>query len=133
MEDEIKELSKYRLEKAKLDLDSAKINFNNKLFSQSINRSYYAIFHAVRSLLAFDRFDSQKHTGIISYFNLHYIKEGKIDKKYSKILMSAEKIRINTDYLDFYVVSKDEAKVQIDNAEIFINEIESYINNILYK
>jgi uncharacterized protein (UPF0332 family) len=84
-------------------------------------------------LLAFDRFDSQKHTGIISYFNLHYIKEGKIDKKFSKILMSAEKIRINTDYMDFYVVSKDEAKTQIDNAEVFINEIESYIKKILTK
>lgn len=127
MEIEIYELSKYRIEKAKNDLESAKINFENNLFSQSINRSYYAIFHAVRGLLAFDRFDSKKHAGIIAYFNLHYIKDNKIEKKYSEIIMSAERVRINTDYRDFYIVTKDEAKKQIDDADEFIKRIDLYI------
>jgi uncharacterized protein (UPF0332 family) len=127
MEDEIYELSKYRIEKARKDLDSSKINFENKLYSQSINRSYYCIFHAARALLAFDRFDSKKHSGIISYFNLHYIKQNKIEKKYSEIITTAERIRINTDYRDFYVVSMEEAKKQIKDAENFLNRIETYI------
>ncbi|MDQ3022614.1 MAG: hypothetical protein M3R36_18925 [Bacteroidota bacterium] len=37
MEDEVYELAKYRLEKARNDLASAELNFENKLFSQSIN------------------------------------------------------------------------------------------------
>jgi uncharacterized protein (UPF0332 family) len=66
MESEIYDLAKYRLSKSKNDLESAHLNFLNNLFSQSINRSYYAIFHSVRVLLAFDKFDSKKHSGIIS-------------------------------------------------------------------
>ncbi|MBK8982030.1 MAG: HEPN domain-containing protein [Ignavibacteria bacterium] len=45
MENEIYVLAKYRLSKSKADLESAQLNFKNNLFSQSINRSYYAIFH----------------------------------------------------------------------------------------
>src|SRR5438552_2029167 len=110
-------LSRYRFDKAKEDLESSKVNFQNNLLSASINRSYYSIFHAARALLAFDDFDSKKHSGIISYFNRNYIKSGKIEKEYSKILMSAEIIRNETDYMDFYIVSKEEAKTQIENAE----------------
>ena len=62
-------LANYRLSKSKSDLNAAEILLKNKLYSQSINRSYYAIFHAVRALLAFDKFDSKKHSGIIAYFN----------------------------------------------------------------
>ncbi len=90
MENSIAELSKYRMEKAKDDLDTAEIMLDNKKYSQSINRSYYAIFHALRSLLAFSKFDSQKHSGIISYFNLHFIKTGKIEVEYSICIYNKE-------------------------------------------
>ena len=32
------------------------------------NRAYYSIFHAIRSVLALDGFDSKKHSGVISEF-----------------------------------------------------------------
>jgi uncharacterized protein (UPF0332 family) len=63
-------------------------------FSQSINRSYYAIFHATRALLALNKFDTKKHSGVIAYFNQNYIKTGKIEVKYGKILTLAENIRM---------------------------------------
>lgn len=78
MDDRIIALSKYRMDKANDELETSKIMSDNKKYSQSINRSYYAIFHAVRSLLALRKFDSSKHSGIIAYFNQHYIKSGKI-------------------------------------------------------
>ncbi|MDQ3019979.1 MAG: hypothetical protein M3R36_05330 [Bacteroidota bacterium] len=33
------------------------------------------MFHSVRALFLFDKFDSKKHSGIISYFNKNYIKK----------------------------------------------------------
>ncbi len=71
-------LSKYRFEKAKEDLLSAKINLDNGLIKASINRSYYAIYHSIRSVNALDGFDSKKHSGVIAYFNQHYIHTGKL-------------------------------------------------------
>ena len=69
MDNTTSDLSKYRMEKAKEDLSAAELLLNNNHFAQSLNRSYYANFHAVRSLLAYDKFDSKTHSGIISYFN----------------------------------------------------------------
>lgn len=50
MEGSVKDLAKYRFEKAKEDLETAKMNHNNAMYKASINRSYYAIFHGMRNL-----------------------------------------------------------------------------------
>ncbi len=127
MENKIKTLSKYRLEKAGQDLETAKINFAHNMFTQSVNRSYYAIFHALRALLAYDTFDSKRHASILGYFNKNYIANGKIETEYYRIIASAFDIRTKSDYQDFYVISKEEVNKQIDNAEKFINRIENFI------
>ena len=123
-----RELSEYRLSKAKQDLLAAKLLFDNNHYAQSLNRSYYTIFHAVRSLLAFDKFDSKKHSGIISYFINNYVKSGMIDEKYSQMLTKAQRLRLDSDYDDLYVADKETAKKQLDDAKEFISLIEDYIN-----
>ena len=75
------ELMKYRIESAKARLRAAKVLFEAEEYKDSINRSYYAMFSAVRGLLALDAKDFSKHSGVISYFQKEYIKTGKIDKK----------------------------------------------------
>ena len=127
MQPEIIDLSRYRMEKAKADMAASEILLNEGLFDQSLNRSYYAIFHSVRSLLALDQFDSRKHSGIIAYFNRNYVSPGTLDREYSKIIMGAERMRNKSDYDDFFVVSKADAENQIKNAKKFITAIESII------
>lgn len=130
MENRIRDLSKYRMEKAQDDLETSEIMLNNKKYSQSINRSYYAMFHAVRSLLALHKFDSQKHSGIISYFNHHFIKSGRIEVEYSKMLTTAFKIRSDSDYKDFYIISYQDAKLQLNNAKKFVKRMQDYLTNL---
>lgn len=122
---------KYSIEKARDELDTSELLLNNKKFSKSLNCSYYAIFHATRALLLTDNIQRSKHTGLISEFIKQYVATGKIDKKYSKMIKGAEKIRINTDYKFFYIVSKDEAKEQLENAGMFVSEIVNHIENKL--
>ena len=126
--EKIRTLSKYRLEKAKEDLETAKINFDHDMFAQSVNRSYYAAFHALRALLAYDIFDSKRHSSILGYFNKNYIANGKIDQDYYRIIASAFDIRTKSDYQDFYIVAKDDAREQLLNVERFIKMIETYID-----
>jgi len=121
------ELAKYRLDRAKEDLDTAIMMLQNKKFEASINRSYYAIFHAARALLALEQKDYKKHSGVISHFNREYIKPGLFDKAYGQILTRAFEIRNETDYEDFYVLPKDSVMKQANSAEKFINAIEEYI------
>ena len=84
MEGSVTDLSRYRLEKAKEDLETAEENLNTGKYRASVNRSYYAVFHALRAITALDQFDSGKHSGIISFFNQHYVKTGVFSRDISK-------------------------------------------------
>jgi uncharacterized protein (UPF0332 family) len=128
MEKRLLDLSAYRLEKAADDLDTADLMFKNNKLSQSINRSYYSMFHAVRALLALSVLDSKKHTGVISFFNKRYIKPGKIEPEYSKMLSNAFDIRNDSDYDDYYIAPREDARIQLENAKKFLERIREYIS-----
>lgn len=131
MQAEMLELSKYRMEKAKECLGDAQDAFEESRLANSINRSYYAMFHATRALLAIDSFDSKKHSSIIGYFNQYYIANSKIDSSYYQMIANAFRVRNKTDYDDFYLASKDEAQKQLENAQAFIGFIASYIDEVV--
>ena len=128
MEGSLTELSKYRFETARSDLKVAKMLYDAKEFRSSVNRSYYSIFHALRSVLALDGFDSGKHSGIIAYFNEHYVKTGEFDKTISKDVSTSYKLREKSDYQDFYIASQQEAAEQIEKAERILDQIEKYLS-----
>lgn len=127
MPDTREDLMKYRLEMAGERLLSSKVLLDAGSYKDSIGRSYYAMFTAVRALLAMDGQDFSKHAGVISYFQKEYIKNGKMDKKYSKYISQAFQIRNNSDYADFFLVSLQDAKEQYEKAKEFLDMIEIYI------
>ncbi len=92
------------------------------------NRSYYAIFHAIRAVLALDGVDRKKHSGVIAYFQEQYIKTGQFEKQYSAVLKNAFLVRQESDYEDFYIISKEEVKRQMDDAKQFVEEIARYLS-----
>ena len=123
-----KDYAKYRLERAGEDLDVARLLFDNGSYRAANNRAYYAIFHSLRAVLAFDNFDSKKHSGVISEFRRRYIKEGIFPEKMSQMIGSAFVIRNASDYDDMFIVSKSETQEQIDNAEYVYTEIKKYVD-----
>ncbi|MBR4050645.1 MAG: HEPN domain-containing protein [Clostridia bacterium] len=94
------------------------------------NRSYYAVFSAMRAVLALDGYDSKKHSGIISEFRKNYLKTGKLPKELPQTIDSLVEIRQGSDYDDFYIVSKEEVCEQLENAKAFILCIENYLKAI---
>lgn len=128
MADHKKELMRYRLQTAKERLDAAKSLLQEKCYKDSVNRSYYAMFTAIRAILALDGQDFSKHAGVISYFQREYVKTGKFDKKYSNYISQAFQIRNNADYADFFLVSENDAREQYERAAELIAEIEKYVN-----
>lgn len=86
MNEPMRELSKYRLEKAKLELEATNVLIEDELYNQALNRAYYSIFHAMRAVLALDMFDSKKHSGVIAEFNKRYVKTENFDKKFGRMI-----------------------------------------------
>ncbi len=122
------DLVKYRLDAAREKLKSSEILLREGQYKDSIGRSYYAIFSAVRAVLAIDQVDFAKHAGVISYFQKEYIKTGKFDGRYSKYLQGAFQIRNACDYDDFYLVSKSDAEEQYKHAIELLDAIEEFIS-----
>lgn len=102
----LNELSKYRYERALEELKNARDVFNAGSYKLSLNRSYYAIFHAMRSVNVLDEFDSSKHSGVIAHFNQSHVKTGDFEKIASKIIQNAMEMREHDDYDDFFLASK---------------------------
>ena len=78
--------AKYRLQRAKEDLVDAEMSYKNSRYLNANNRAYYAIFHAIRAVLALERVDFKKHKDVLAYFNQYYIKTEKFPKIMSKKL-----------------------------------------------
>ena len=123
----IKELAVYRLDCADGDLESAKELYQSGKYRQSMNRSYYAIFHAMRSINALDEFDSRKHSGVIAHFNRCFVKTGEFPREMSRIIREASDMRESADYEDFFIASREEAAEQIEHAEKFLTYIREYL------
>ena len=51
---DINTLSAYRFERANQELSTAKLLIKSNSYLAANNRAYYAIFHAIRSILALD-------------------------------------------------------------------------------
>lgn len=126
--EEKKALSNARFEHALECLEAAKLLLNSENYKSAANRSYYAIFHAMRAVLAFDGIDMRHHSGIISEFRRLYVKTGVFDKKLSTIISVLLEIRQDSDYDDFFVISKVEVVEQIENAAFFVTEIRKYLD-----
>ena len=124
---DIKTLSQYRMNRAKEDLDAAAVNHEAGFYKTAINRSYYAIFHAIRAVNILDGFDASKHGSVIAHFNQFYVHEEKFDRNTYKLIDSAYRIREKCDYSDFFMASKEDSEEQISNAKEFIMRIERFL------
>ena len=123
----LKDLSLYRINRSKEELDNARVMLADGRYKLALNRSYYAIFHAMRAVNVLDEFDSSKHSGVIAHFNQYHVKIGDFPKETSKIIRNASEMREHADYEDFFIASKQEAEEQVASADIFLGYICKYL------
>ena len=126
----IESFSKYRLDKAKETLETAKMIFKEgKDFSSANNRAYYAIFYAIRAVLAIKEIDFKRHKDVLAYFNKEYVNKQIFPKIIGRKISQAQRIREDSDYDDEYEPSFEKTEQQIKTAEELIELVENYINN----
>ena len=130
MEGSIKELVGYRLVKAGEMLSASEDNLKIGQYKTSLNRSYYAVFHAMRAANALKGFDSSKHSGVIAFFTKEYLKTEILDRNLAVIIKDSSFCREKSDYDDFYVAGRVEAEEQLKNAKWFVSQIEDYVNEV---
>ena len=128
MEKQAKDLSKYRYEKALQCISSARYVMDITDYNLVSNRAYYAIFHAMRAVLALEEKDFEKHSAVISYFRREYVKTQLFPVEASRIIGNAFDLRNESDYRDWCEVSREEAEEQLVAAERFLEMTKSYLD-----
>lgn len=129
MEGSLRELAEYRMKRAEEMLLAAEENLKIGQYKTSLNRSYYAIFHAMRAANIIKGFDSSKHSGVIAFFNKEYLKAGIMDRQLSVIIKESSFLREKSDYDDFFIAGQKESKVQLDNARRFLQAVKIYLQS----
>lgn len=122
-------LSKYRFEQAKENLEEASLLFKESKFKGASNRAYYCMFHVMKAICALDEVDFKKHSGVIAYFNKEYISTNIFSRELGKRIGEARFYREQSDYVDFYIITKEECEEQINTARMFVIEAEKYLNS----
>ncbi len=121
--EDLKILSNLRIERAKEFLKEAEFNFKNKFYRTAINRSYYAVFYAMKSLLVLERAFPKTHEGTKTLFNLRFIKTKRLPIELGQKIEELYKKRIDADYEDFTVISEKDAQYSLKLAKEIIDKI----------
>ena len=123
------ELSRYRIQEAKNSLKVAEHCLKEDLYKDSINRSYYAAFYAIKAVLALGTIDFKRHKDVVAYFNKEYVATNVFPRELGKRLGMLKQLREKSDYDDFYIASRDQEEGQYHTAKYTIEKVEEYLKN----
>lgn len=100
---------------------------NEGLYKDSINRSYYAAFYAVKAVLALSTVDFKRHKDVMGYFNKEYVAKEVFPCEIGRKLGTLQRVREKSDYDDFYIASKEKTNEQFQTAELVISVVKKYL------
>lgn len=127
-------LAKVRMERSRELLTEAKDLLDREAYKSANNRAFYAIEKSVKALLATEKVEVTTHNGNLKQFNYLFIfkGDGTFSSEDYQVIARAEQIRNASDYDDFYVASKSEARQQVENAKYLVNKIDKYISDYFH-
>ena len=128
MDERQKNLSNYRIAEAEDSLKVAALCLKEGLYKDSINRSYYAAFYAVKAILALSTVDFKRHKDVMGYFNKEYVAKEIFPREIGRKLGTLQRVREKSDYDDFYIASREKAEEQFQTAELVIGEVKKYLD-----
>lgn len=116
-----------RLARAHRALEVSKSLFESKYFTDSLSKSYYAIFYAATAALQSIGIEPKRHATTIQKFHEQFILTNKIDRYHHSTLANAFRTRNLADYELTWETSEEEAEEQLKRASEFIGAIEKIL------
>ena len=86
------------MEKALSNYNQAIIMREHEQWDAAANRLYYAVFHAINSLLVYDKHEVKTHHGTGMLFRQTYIKTGILQEEHSDTYTLLQTMREKSDY-----------------------------------
>ena len=86
------------------------------------------MFYAVLALLIYEPYASSKHSGVLSYFNRRFIKEGLFPESMGRLLNKAFELRQRSDYREYFELTREQVEPLLDETEAFIDSVKAYLS-----
>lgn len=119
MNNDVGKIITARLAKAEEALDLAKIAIEKGYWNSAAGRLYYTCFYLITALFEKNNIKTHTHTGVKTVFGLQFIKGGKVDAKWGKLLTNLFDARQEGDYGDFTVLTQEDILPLLKEVEEF--------------
>jgi uncharacterized protein (UPF0332 family) len=96
-----------KIQKAKSLLAEIDVLIKYEFYSTAINRIYYRCFHATKAILLTKDIIPKTHYGVIAMLHKHFVTEGLFDIEKASFFSKLMQERVDDDYNDRTVVSKE--------------------------
>jgi len=103
-------------------LKAAELLADAGLARSSIERSYYAAFHAASALLASRGIYPSTHDGVVSMLALHFVKAGALPREAGRDLQRLQDQRLVADYRGYLDQDASDAAECVALARRFLTE-----------
>jgi len=117
------------LERARQAVSTGRLVVAHGDYVAATNRAYYAIFYAANALLATEKLERSKHSGVIAAFRQHFVKTGVIEAEFSRFYGEAMEQRNAADY-GLVLPDQSTADRNLENAERFVQRIEKALGDL---
>ena len=87
---------------------AARALIEGELLRSAVSRLYYGMLHLVRALVVSRGFEPRTHEGVETLFALHFVREGRMDVRYSKLFAHLQKFREQADYGPVLALSRED-------------------------
>lgn len=124
MSDNKEQIIHSRISKSEEAIKMAELAMENNYWNSAASELYYTCFYLITALFAKHDLTAHTHAGVNSLFARHFIKEGKIERKWGKLFSNLLDTRQDSDYGDFAVITKEEIL-------LFIKEVKEFQQVIL--
>ena len=114
------------VDKAVRALASAERQLSDGDYDFASSRAYYAVFYVLEGALLTKSLSFSKHSGVISAFNLHFVKSGIFPKEFSGLIARLFRERQMADYVFELRISESEAQEDIEAAKTIVAAVKDF-------
>lgn len=122
------EYVKFRIDSAYETHKAAMLLFENGFWNSCVNRLYYSVFYAVNALLVWNEIQPKTHSTVKSQFSQHFVKTGKFETRFGRLLNTLYDWRQRGDYENLFMYNKESVEPLLESCLDMIQQIEAEIN-----
>jgi len=91
------------------------------------SKIYYSMFYVTQALLKSEGIEVVKHSAVEAAFGYSFVKTGRIEQRYHRMLINARKIREIADYDIDEEIVEPVASVKVEEGREFLAAMKTYL------